>query len=207
MGPGLARALSTPTKSTCQRWASPSGRRWALAPCEYCIQERRKYSLSLHDCSQVTSYPGSALVVALCVGIWARLRSANLGYTDVGLSYDNLQQRQLWRVVSSQASLCTPEYIITRQYWAMPWASRRIAWCSEMLLQVGECLSSGGVQVSHIDLLHLVFNISSVWSLRRVEAEGTVQFLHCSLLMMLLTAAVNPVCLISYNVFIWFGCT
>ena len=47
------------------------------------------------------------------------------------------------------------------------------------------------VQVSHVDILHLVFNVSSIWSLRRVETLGTVQYLHCSMVFLLLTAAVR----------------
>ena len=47
-------------------------------------------------------------------------------------------------------------------------------------------------QLAHIDLLHLVFNVSSIWSLRQVEeAPGALHFLHCSLLILLVTAAVR----------------
>lgn len=47
-------------------------------------------------------------------------------------------------------------------------------------------------QLSHIDLLHLLFNVSSAWSLRSAEAQGILYYVHTSLLLMLLSAAVLP---------------
>ena len=55
------------------------------------------------------------------------------------------------------------------------------------------------MQVSHVDLLHLVFNVSSIWSLRRVETLGTVQYLHCSLVFLLSTAAVRAALVIDHK--------
>ncbi|KAK9811012.1 hypothetical protein WJX73_006286 [Symbiochloris irregularis] len=96
---------------------------------------------------EVAYAPGTTATVALLAAIFILIRSRNLQYSDVGLSYERFtQQRELYRVVSSQ--------------------------------------------LSHIELLHLLFNVSSTWSLRTAEADGLHQYLLTSLILMLLSAAV-----------------
>ena len=46
-------------------------------------------------------------------------------------------------------------------------------------------------QLSHIDLLHLIFNASSTWSMRSAEAQGSLHYVHTSLLLMLISAGVR----------------
>ena len=72
--------------------------------CLFICGEYGRSVANVRGVQQVTSFPGSALVVVLCIGIWARLRTVGLTYADVGLSYDSIQQCQLWRIISSQVS-------------------------------------------------------------------------------------------------------
>lgn len=87
--------------------------------------------------------------MALLAVIFILIRSRNLQYSDVGLSYERFtQHREFHRVITSQ--------------------------------------------LSHIEVLHLLFNVSSTWSLRVAEAEAVYDYLLTSLLLILLSAGVRP---------------
>lgn len=56
-------------------------------------------------------------------------------------------------------------------------------------------------QLSHVELLHLFFNLSTLWSLGSVEATpgmgmrtGSFQYLHTSLLMLIFSGLVRSTC-------------
>lgn len=93
--------------------------------------------------------PATTLVILCLTGVWLAIKSRNLGYGEVGLSYERcIVHREIWRIISAQ--------------------------------------------LSHIELLHLLFNLSSTWSLRLAEVQGsTWQYLHTSLLLVLLSAGVR----------------
>lgn len=98
---------------------------------------------------EVVTKPASACAITLCSVIWLIIQRRNVGYTDVGLSYESVvSQGQHWRIITSA--------------------------------------------FSHISFLHLVFNMSALWSLGVVESAkeynlGTTYYLQYSIILVLLS--------------------
>eukprot|EP00899_Mesostigma_viride_P018663 jgi/Mesvir1/26799/Mv20566-RA.1 len=81
---------------------------------------------------EAASKPVTTCIIALCCGIHLYfLKKGNIGYADVGLSYER--------------------FVTDGQYWRAVTAS-----------------------LSHISLLHLLFNMSSLWGLGVIETAGTM---------------------------------
>lgn len=97
----------------------------------------------------IVGKPASSAAITLCSAIWLLIQRRNVGYSDVGLSYESVvSQGQHWRIITSA--------------------------------------------FSHISFLHLVFNMSALWSLGVVESAkeynlGTAYYLQNSILLVLLS--------------------
>lgn len=97
----------------------------------------------------ILAKPASACAITLCSAIWLIIQRRNVGYSDVGLSYESVvSQGQHWRIITSA--------------------------------------------FSHISFLHLVFNMSALWSLGVVESAkdynlGTSYYLQYSIILVLLS--------------------
>lgn len=93
--------------------------------------------------------PASSCAILVCSAIWLLIQRKNVGYSDVGLSYETVVlQGQHWRLITSA--------------------------------------------FSHISFLHLIFNMSALWSLGIVESSksynlGTSYYLQYSLVLLLLS--------------------
>nr|AIY60751.1 rhomboid protein Ginbi_RBL13 [Ginkgo biloba] len=97
---------------------------------------------------QILEKPATSCIIALCSTVWFYIQKKNIGYGDVGLSYEAAIEGQHWRLITSA--------------------------------------------FSHISILHLVFNMSALWSLGVVESLGHmglgVQFyLHYTLVLVILS--------------------
>ncbi|WOL15599.1 hypothetical protein Cni_G24380 [Canna indica] len=77
---------------------------------------------------EIWEKPASSCVIAICSTIWFYIQKKNIGYADVGLSYETAIEGQYWRIITSA--------------------------------------------FSHISVVHLVFNMSALWSLGVVEQLG-----------------------------------
>lgn len=97
----------------------------------------------------VLEKPASSCAIAVCSAIWLLIQRRNVGYSDVGLSYESVvSQGQHWRIITSA--------------------------------------------FSHISFLHLVFNMSALWSLSVVESTkdyhlGTAYYVQYSIILVLLS--------------------
>ncbi|KAL2613588.1 hypothetical protein R1flu_025280 [Riccia fluitans] len=93
--------------------------------------------------------PTSSVIIGFCSAVWLYIQKKNLGYSDLGLSYETVVSGgQHWRLLTSS--------------------------------------------FSHVSFLHLVFNMSSLWSLGVIESLpqlglGIRFYLHYTLV--LLTAS------------------
>uniref|UniRef100_A0A7I4BQF8 Peptidase S54 rhomboid domain-containing protein n=1 Tax=Physcomitrium patens TaxID=3218 RepID=A0A7I4BQF8_PHYPA len=93
--------------------------------------------------------PASTCVIAICSATWLYIQQRNVGYSDVGLSYESvISQGQYWRFITSA--------------------------------------------FSHISFLHLVFNMSALWSLGVVESFndynlGTAYYIQYTTILVLLS--------------------
>ncbi|XP_074574458.1 RHOMBOID-like protein 13 [Curcuma longa] len=77
---------------------------------------------------EILEKPATSCVITLCSAIWFYIQKKNIGYANVGLSYETAIEGQYWRIVTSA--------------------------------------------FSHISVVHLVFNMSALWSLGVVEQLG-----------------------------------
>jgi membrane associated rhomboid family serine protease len=101
--------------------------------------------------------PATTAVVAVCSGLWLRIKQKEYDYPDVAASYNTIvHSHQYWRLLVSQ--------------------------------------------FAHIDLLHLLFNMASLWSLGIIEQiHGSAFYLRMTLVMLVITAALE---LAAYHVLI-----
>eukprot|EP00249_Psilotum_nudum_P018563 c26865_g2_i1 orf=180-992(+) len=99
---------------------------------------------------QIVEKPVSSSIIGLCCAVWVYFQKKNVGYGDVGMSYEAVvAEGQYWRVLTST--------------------------------------------FSHISVLHLVFNMSTLWSLGIVESLGQIglgiqYYLHYTLLLIVLSS-------------------
>lgn len=97
---------------------------------------------------EILEKPATSCIIALCSAIWYYIQKKNIGYSQVGLSYETALEGHHWRIITSA--------------------------------------------FSHISVIHLVFNMSALWSLGVVEQLGHiglgVQFyLHYTLVLVVLS--------------------
>lgn len=97
---------------------------------------------------EILEKPATSCVIAICSAVWFYIQKKNIGYSQVGLSYETALEGHHWRLITSA--------------------------------------------FAHISVIHLVFNMSALWSLGVVEQLGHmglgVQFyLHYSLVLILLS--------------------
>ncbi|PKI36292.1 hypothetical protein CRG98_043318 [Punica granatum] len=77
---------------------------------------------------EILEKPATSCIMAICSAIWFYIQKKNIGYSQVGLSYETAADGHFWRIITSA--------------------------------------------FSHISILHLVFNMSALWSLGVVEQSG-----------------------------------
>lgn len=97
---------------------------------------------------EILEKPATVCVIALCSAIWFYIQKKNIGYSQVGLSYETAIEGHHWRILTSA--------------------------------------------FAHISVIHLVFNMSALWSLGVVEQLGHmglgIQFyLHYTLVLIVLS--------------------
>lgn len=99
---------------------------------------------------EILEKPATSCIIGLCTAIWFYIQKKNIGYSNVGLSYDAAIEGHHWRLITSA--------------------------------------------FSHISVLHLVFNLSALWSLGVVEQLGHMglgveYYLHYTLVLIVLSGA------------------
>ncbi|KAH0462825.1 hypothetical protein IEQ34_010400 [Dendrobium chrysotoxum] len=77
---------------------------------------------------EIWQKPATSCIIGICSAIWFFIQKKNIGYSQVGLSYETAIEGQHWRIITSA--------------------------------------------FSHVSVLHLVFNMSALWSLGVVEQLG-----------------------------------
>ncbi|KAL5729995.1 RHOMBOID-like protein 13 [Ranunculus cassubicifolius] len=77
---------------------------------------------------EIVDKPATSCLIGICSAIWYYIQKKNIGYANVGLSYDTAMEGHHWRIITSA--------------------------------------------FSHISVIHLVFNMSALWSLGVVERLG-----------------------------------
>ena len=94
--------------------------------------------------------PGTAGTAAVLIAVYLFLTARQIGYADVGLSY-------------------------------------------EQVVQHGELHRLWTAQLSHIDLLHLLLNVSALWSIGVAELSsgGTADYLRISAILLVLSGGVS----------------
>ncbi|CAA3013353.1 RHOMBOID 13 [Olea europaea subsp. europaea] len=97
---------------------------------------------------EIWEKPATSCIIGLCSAIWFYIQKKNIGYSNVGLSYDTAVEGHYWRIITSA--------------------------------------------LSHISVLHLVFNMSALWSLGIIEQLGHMglgleYYLHYSLVLVVLS--------------------
>lgn len=97
---------------------------------------------------EILKKPATSCIIGLCTAIWFYIQKKNIGYPQVGLSYDTAVEGQHWRIITSA--------------------------------------------FSHISVIHLVFNMSALWSLGVVEQLGHMGlgaqfYLHYTLILIVLS--------------------
>ncbi|XP_072972663.1 RHOMBOID-like protein 13 [Typha angustifolia] len=97
---------------------------------------------------EVLQKPVTSSMIGICSAIWFYIQKKNIGYADVGLSYEAAVQGHYWRIITSA--------------------------------------------FSHISVVHLVFNMSALWSLGVIEQLGNMGlgvefYLHYTLVMVVLS--------------------
>ncbi|GJV17532.1 rhomboid-like protein 13 [Tanacetum coccineum] len=96
---------------------------------------------------EIIEKPGTSCIIGLCTMIWFYIQKKNIGYSQVGLSYETSLEGHHWRIITSA--------------------------------------------FSHISVVHLLFNMSALWSLASVELTlGVAYYLHYSLVLLLLSGLV-----------------
>ncbi|XP_031478100.1 RHOMBOID-like protein 13 [Nymphaea colorata] len=79
---------------------------------------------------EVLEKPATSCIIGLCSAIWFYIQKKNVGYSNVGLSYEAALDGHHWRLITSA--------------------------------------------FSHISVIHLVFNMSALWSLGVIEKLGHI---------------------------------
>lgn len=79
---------------------------------------------------EILQKPATSCIIGICSAIWFYIQKKNIGYAQVGVSYDTAVEGHYWRLITSA--------------------------------------------FSHISVLHLVFNMSALWSLGVVEQLGHI---------------------------------
>ncbi|KAI0510663.1 hypothetical protein KFK09_011271 [Dendrobium nobile] len=79
---------------------------------------------------EIWQKPATSCIIGICSAIWFFIQKKNIGYSQVGLSYEAAIEGQHWRIITSA--------------------------------------------FSHVSVLHLVFNMSALWSLGVVEQLGHI---------------------------------
>ncbi|CAL1404694.1 unnamed protein product [Linum trigynum] len=97
---------------------------------------------------EILEKPATSCIIAFCTAIWFYLQKKNLGYSQVGSSYETAVEGHHWRIITSA--------------------------------------------FSHISIIHLVFNMSALWSLGIVEqldhmGLGSLYYLQYSLVLVVLS--------------------
>lgn len=97
---------------------------------------------------EILQKPASSSIIGLCTAIWFYIQKKNIGYANVGLSYETAIAGHYWRIITSA--------------------------------------------FSHISVLHLLFNMSALWSLGVVEQLGHMGlgmefYLHYTLVLVVLS--------------------
>ncbi|KAK1318397.1 Uncharacterized protein QJS10_CPB04g01909 [Acorus calamus] len=97
---------------------------------------------------EILQKPATSCLIGICTTIWFYIQKKNIGYANVGLSYETAVEGHHWRLITSA--------------------------------------------FSHISVLHLVFNMSALWSLGVVEQLGHMGlgvefYLHYSLVLVVLS--------------------
>lgn len=78
---------------------------------------------------EIWEKPATSCIIGICSAIWFFIQKKNIGYANVGLSYETtIEGNQHWRIITSA--------------------------------------------FSHISVLHLIFNMSALWSIGVVEQLG-----------------------------------
>ncbi|KAB5515852.1 hypothetical protein DKX38_026500 [Salix brachista] len=99
---------------------------------------------------EIMEKPATSCIIGICSAIWFYIQKKNIGYSHVGLSYENAVEGHHWRIITSA--------------------------------------------FSHISVIHLVFNMSALWSLGVVEQLGHIglgvtHYLHYTLVLIVLSGA------------------
>ncbi|KAL5703404.1 RHOMBOID-like protein 13 [Ranunculus cassubicifolius] len=97
---------------------------------------------------EIVEKPATSCLIGICSAIWYYIQKKNIGYANVGLSYDTAMEGHHWRIITSA--------------------------------------------FSHISVIHLVFNMSALWSLGVVERLGHLGlglqfYLHYTILLVVLS--------------------
>ncbi|CAA7400174.1 unnamed protein product [Spirodela intermedia] len=97
---------------------------------------------------EILQKPATSCIIAICSTIWFFIQKKNVGYGNVGLSYETAAEGHHWRVITSA--------------------------------------------FSHISVIHLVFNMSALWSLGAIEQLGQMGlgvefYLHYTLVLVILS--------------------
>lgn len=97
---------------------------------------------------EILEKPATSCIIGICSAIWLYINKRNIGYTHVGLSYENAINGHHWRIITSA--------------------------------------------FSHVSIIHLVFNMSALWSLGVVEqlshvGLGIEFYLHYTLVLLVLS--------------------
>ncbi|KAL5715936.1 RHOMBOID-like protein 13 [Ranunculus cassubicifolius] len=97
---------------------------------------------------EIVEKPATSCLIGICSAIWYYIQKKNIGYANVGLSYDTAMVGHHWRIITSA--------------------------------------------FSHISVIHLVFNMSALWSLGVVERLGHLGlglqfYLHYTILLVVLS--------------------
>ena len=101
---------------------------------------------------EILEKPATSCIIGLCSAIWFYIQKKNIGYPQVGLSYETAMEGQHWRIITSA--------------------------------------------FSHISVIHLVFNMSALWSLGIVEQLGDLGlgaqfYLHYTLVLIVLSVFIR----------------
>lgn len=97
---------------------------------------------------EIWQKPATSSIIGICSAVWFYIQKNNIGYANVGISYETAAEGHYWRLITSA--------------------------------------------FSHISVLHLVFNMSALWSIGEVEQLGHIGlgvefYLHYTLVLIVLS--------------------